>query len=112
MAGKEIKAAVSHQAREIEELRADRELAAEYFKAAIEALNDPADRTAGLAALDTTVRLITEESDNKPQNDIDRAWIALAQRRVDEIRAGTVQSCEAQQALNDARQMLRRMGTG
>jgi len=46
-------AAVSHHAREVAELRADRELAVEYLKAAMESLDDPHDRAAGLIALRT-----------------------------------------------------------
>ena len=46
-------AAVSHHAIEIDELRADRELAVEYLKAAMESLDDPDDRAAGLIALRT-----------------------------------------------------------
>ena len=46
-------AAVSHHATEIEELRADRELAVEYLKMAMESLDDPDDRAAGLLALRT-----------------------------------------------------------
>lgn len=45
--------AVSHQKREVAELRADRELAVEYLKAAMESLDDPDDRAAGLLALRT-----------------------------------------------------------
>ena len=40
-------------AREVEELRADRELAVEYLKAAMESLDDPDNRAAGLLALRT-----------------------------------------------------------
>jgi probable addiction module antidote protein len=47
------KAAVSHHAIEIDELRADRVLAVEYLKAAMESLDDPEDRAAGLLALRT-----------------------------------------------------------
>ena len=50
---KKIKAAVSHHACEVEELRADRELAVEYLKAAMESLDDPDNRAAGLLALRT-----------------------------------------------------------
>ena len=50
---KKIKAAVSHHDREVEELRADRELAVEYLKAAMESLDNPDDRAAGLLALRT-----------------------------------------------------------
>ena len=46
-------AAVAHHAIEIDELRADRELAVEYLKAAMESLDDPDDRAAGLLALRT-----------------------------------------------------------
>lgn len=45
--------AVSHHAREVAELRADRDLAVEYLKAAMESLDDPDDRAAGLLALRT-----------------------------------------------------------
>ena len=46
-------ATLSHHESEIEELRADRDLAVEYLKAAMEALDDPNDRAAGLLALRT-----------------------------------------------------------
>lgn len=50
---KKLSAAVSHHAREVEELRADRALAVEYLKAAMESLDHPDDRAAGLLALRT-----------------------------------------------------------
>ena len=50
---KKLKAAVSHHVREVAELRADRELAVEYLKAAMESLDNPDDRAAGLLALRT-----------------------------------------------------------
>lgn len=50
---RKVSAAVSHHDREIAELRADRELAVEYLKAAMESLDDPDDRAAGLLALRT-----------------------------------------------------------
>ena len=50
---KKIKAAFSHYEREVAELRADRELAVEYLKAAMESLDNPDDRAAGLLALRT-----------------------------------------------------------
>ncbi|MDD2885849.1 MAG: putative addiction module antidote protein [Dechloromonas sp.] len=50
---KKLTGAVSHHDREIEELRADRDLAVEYLKAAMESLDDPEDRAAGLLALRT-----------------------------------------------------------
>jgi len=48
-----VKAAISHHGREVDELRADRELAVEYLKAAMESLDNPDDRAAGLLALRT-----------------------------------------------------------
>lgn len=44
---------VSHHEAEVAELRADRELAVEYLKAAMESIDDPNDRAAGLLALRT-----------------------------------------------------------
>jgi probable addiction module antidote protein len=44
---------VSHHEREIEELRADRELAVAYLQAAMRELDDPGNRAAGLLALRT-----------------------------------------------------------
>jgi probable addiction module antidote protein len=48
-----LKGAVSHHEAEVEELRADRELTIEYLKAAMESLDDPDNRAAGLLALRT-----------------------------------------------------------
>ncbi|MGU7784707.1 addiction module antidote protein [Burkholderia sp. PU8-34] len=48
-----LKGAVPHHDAELAELRADRELAAAYLKAAMESLDDPDDRAAGLLALRT-----------------------------------------------------------
>jgi len=50
---KKLNAAVSHHDREVAELRADRELAVEYLKTAMESLDNPDDRAAGLLALRT-----------------------------------------------------------
>jgi probable addiction module antidote protein len=47
------KGAVSHHEREVAELRADRELALEYLKAAMAAIDNPDDRGACLLALRT-----------------------------------------------------------
>ncbi len=44
---------VSHHDAEVAELRADRELAVEYLKVAMESLDNPDDRAAGLLALRT-----------------------------------------------------------
>lgn len=50
---RKVVAAVSHRMREVAELGADRGLAVEYLKAAMESLDDPEDRAAGLLALRT-----------------------------------------------------------
>jgi probable addiction module antidote protein len=50
---KKLIGAVSHDALEVAELRADRDLAVEYLKAAMQTLDDPEDRAAGLLALRT-----------------------------------------------------------
>lgn len=50
---KRVKAAVAHHAREVAELREDHELAVAYLKAAMESLDDPENRAAGLLALRT-----------------------------------------------------------
>ncbi len=50
---KKPNAAVSHHEREVAELRADRELAVAYLKAAMESLDNPDERAAGLLALRT-----------------------------------------------------------
>lgn len=50
---KKLKAAISHHELEVAELSADRELAIEYLKAAMESLDNPDDRSAGLLALRT-----------------------------------------------------------
>lgn len=44
-------ASIPHHEAEVEELRADRELAIEYLKVAMESLDDPDERAAGLLAL-------------------------------------------------------------
>lgn len=48
---KGYKAGTSHHDLEVEELRADREQAIAYLKVAMESLDDPEDRAAGLLAL-------------------------------------------------------------
>lgn len=50
---KKLKGVVPHHDREVAELRADRELAVQYLKAAMEALDDPDERAGGLLALRT-----------------------------------------------------------
>ncbi len=49
----QLEGVVSHHEREIVELRGDRELAVAYLKAAMESLDDPDERAAGLLALRT-----------------------------------------------------------
>jgi probable addiction module antidote protein len=50
---RKLKGVVSHHEAEIAELRADHGLAVEYLKAAMESLDSPDDRAAGLLALRT-----------------------------------------------------------
>lgn len=52
---RKLKGVVSHHEAEVAELRNDRELAVEYLKAAMESLDNPDDRAAGLLALRTVV---------------------------------------------------------
>lgn len=49
----QLKGVISHHEREIAELRADQELAVAYLKAAMESLDNPEERAAGLLALPT-----------------------------------------------------------
>lgn len=49
----QLKGVISHHEREIAELRADQELAVAYLKAAMESLDNPEERAAGLLALRT-----------------------------------------------------------
>ncbi len=51
-----VKNAVSHHNREVAELVADRNLAIEYLKAAMESLDNPDDRAGGLLALRTVAK--------------------------------------------------------
>ena len=50
---KKLIGAVSHHERAVDELRADRKLAVQYLKAAMESLDNPDDRAASLLALRT-----------------------------------------------------------
>lgn len=50
---RQVKGVISHHEKEVAELRADRDLAVEYLKAAMESLDDPENRAAGLLALRT-----------------------------------------------------------
>lgn len=49
----QLKGVISHHEREIAELRTDQELAVAYLKAAMESLDNPEERAAGLLALRT-----------------------------------------------------------
>ena len=44
-----------------------------------------------------------ESLDTTPLTEVDQAWIDLAQRRADEIRAGTARTHSAEDVLNEAR---------
>jgi probable addiction module antidote protein len=55
-----LKGVVSHHEREITELRADRDMAIQYLKAAMESLDDPDDRASGLLALRTVAEAYGE----------------------------------------------------
>ncbi len=57
---RKLKGAVSHHEREIAELRVDRELAVEYLKAAMESLDNPNDRAAGLLTLRTVAEAYSQ----------------------------------------------------
>ena len=50
---KKLVGVVSHHEREVAELRADRELAVEYLRAALESVDNPDDRAGALLALRT-----------------------------------------------------------
>ena len=47
--------------------------------------------------------LMVESLDAAPLTDVDQAWIDLAQRRADEIRAGTAKTYSAEEVLSEAR---------
>ena len=50
--------------------------------------------------------LMIESLDAAPLTDVDQAWIDLAQRRADEIRAGTAQTYSAEEVLSEARRSI------
>lgn len=50
--------------------------------------------------------LMIESLDAAPLTDVDQAWIDLAQRRADEIRAGTAQTYSAEEVLSEARRAI------
>ncbi len=50
--------------------------------------------------------LMIESLDAAPLTDVDQAWIDLAQRRADEIRAGTAQNYSAEEVLSEARRSI------
>lgn len=73
--------AVSHHEREVAELQADRELAVEYLRAAMESLDDPDDRAAGLLALRTVAEAYGGLGAVAAQAGISREKSALMGRR-------------------------------
>jgi putative addiction module component (TIGR02574 family) len=52
--------------------------------------------------------LMVESLDAAPLTDVDQAWINLAQRRADEIRAGTAKTYSAEEVLSEARRSIGR----
>lgn len=83
---KKLTGAVSHHEREVAELRADRELAAEYLKAAMESLDNPDDRAAGLLALRTVAEKPTAGSEPLPPRLASAANRCIAHSRPKVIR--------------------------
>ena len=47
--------------------------------------------------------LMIESLDAAPLTEVDQAWIDLAQRRAEEIRAGTAETYSAEEVLSEAR---------
>ena len=47
--------------------------------------------------------LMIESLDAAPLTEVDQTWIDLAQRRAEEIRAGTAQTYSAEEVLSEAR---------
>ena len=52
--------------------------------------------------------LMVESLDDAPLTEVDQAWIKLAQRRADEIRAGTAKTYSAEEVLSEARRSIGR----
>lgn len=52
--------------------------------------------------------LMVESLDATPLTEVDQAWISLARRRADEIRAGSAQTFAAEEVLDEARRSIRR----
>lgn len=52
--------------------------------------------------------LMVESLDDAPLTEVDQAWINLAQRRADEIRAGTAKTYSAEEVLSEARRSIGR----
>ncbi len=50
--------------------------------------------------------LMVESLDAAPLTEVDEAWINLAQRRAEEIRAGTAKTYSAEEILSEARRSL------
>ena len=52
--------------------------------------------------------LMVESLDAAPLTEVDQAWINLAHRRADEIRAGTAKTYSAEEVLSEARRSIDR----
>ena len=52
--------------------------------------------------------LMIESLDAAPLTEVDQTWIDLAQRRAEEIRAGTAQTYSAEEVLSEARGSIAR----
>ena len=64
---KQVKSAVSHHDAEVAELGADRELAVAYLRVAMESLDDPDNRAAGLLALRTVAEAYGGSAPSRPK---------------------------------------------
>ena len=49
---------------------------------------------------------LVESLDDAPLSEIDEAWIALAESRLNEIRSGVIQTVPAQHVIDDANRFL------
>lgn len=69
---------VSHHECEVAELRADKQLAAEYLKVALQALDNPDERAAGLRALEAVVEAYGDLELLREQSGLDDAALRHA----------------------------------
>lgn len=54
------------------------------------------------------VATIEEDTETASEKDIEELWFAEAERRLDELRSGTVQGVSAEDAFRNAREALKR----